>query len=591
MKHDVFISYAQKDKSIADAICAKLESAHLKCWAAARDTLPREDWIEANRKGIGSSRVIVLVLSENANAAPHIEKEIAHAFYLRRIIIPFRLAETLPRREILFYLGEVPWFNALNPPTEEQLEALTARIKGLMPDAAGTGNATPLQNEKEKTGSLSPSNSGFGALKAFQYRTLGILRWVAITTFLCAVVIFLWFVLRQTTEWASLAESHRRSMDRGFSLSPTPSPQAGGDALGSKQTSAFTRFGSWQVAEGGPTPLVQGPQDPPLNTPTERPVDATSSPQRDVTPAERAAGPTSEPRPRHLSPVIHRVSRDHRQEFPGTQVREARKIANLENQRDSLQSQLKETEEKLLAMQKIADLVTSQRDDLQTRLNESEERVQITQKNADLVTSQRDQLQARLNESEEKAQIAKKNADLVARQLDEFRDQLKETENKAITVQKNEELVSAQRDALQTRLQETEGEVQAAQRNADSATRQRDALQSELGEVREKAQLAETKANLAASQRDAMEAELKKKGPEEAQEKKTQLNQGGTDLAELPTSAPDTQFQIVQHEARPAHEVAEIAQTQPPNPARNAKPAPLTQTLDSSVQATAPSRD
>ncbi len=90
------------------------------------------------RNAIGSSRVVVLVLSENANAAPHIEREIAHAFYMRRIIIPFRLAETLPRREILIYLGNVPWFNAPNPPAEEHLEALTARIKGLMPGPAAT---------------------------------------------------------------------------------------------------------------------------------------------------------------------------------------------------------------------------------------------------------------------------------------------------------------------------------------------------------------------------------------------------------------------------------------------------------------------
>ena len=180
--------------------------------------------------------------------------------------------------------------------------------------------------------------------------------------------------------------------------------------------------------------------------------------------------------------------------------------------------------------------------------------------------------------------IAQKNADIVARQLDELRDQLKETENRALTAEKNEELVRTQRDALQTRLQETEDEAQAAQKNADFATRQRDALQSEMGEVRERAQLAETNANLAASQRDAMEAELKKKEEEEAQGKKAQLNQRGSDLAELPDSAPDTQFQEVRQNVQPAHEDAEFAQTQPPNPGQNAKPAPLTQTLDSSVQ-------
>ena len=88
MAHDVFISHAHKDKKIARAICEKLESARLKCWIAERDISPGEDWTLATRNAIGSSRVMVLVLSENANAAPHIEREIAHAFYTKRDIVP-----------------------------------------------------------------------------------------------------------------------------------------------------------------------------------------------------------------------------------------------------------------------------------------------------------------------------------------------------------------------------------------------------------------------------------------------------------------------------------------------------------------------
>ncbi len=107
MAHDVFISHAHKDKRIADAICEKLESARVRCWIAERDISAGEDWTEATRNAIGSSRVMVLVLSENANAAPHIEREIAHAFYTRRIIVPLRLTNTLPRRDFLFYLGNV----------------------------------------------------------------------------------------------------------------------------------------------------------------------------------------------------------------------------------------------------------------------------------------------------------------------------------------------------------------------------------------------------------------------------------------------------------------------------------------------------
>ena len=91
MAHDVFISHAHKDKSVADAICEKLESAGVRCWIAGRDISAGEDWTAATWNAIGSSRVMVLLLSENANSAPHIQREIAHAFYTRRIIIPLRL--------------------------------------------------------------------------------------------------------------------------------------------------------------------------------------------------------------------------------------------------------------------------------------------------------------------------------------------------------------------------------------------------------------------------------------------------------------------------------------------------------------------
>jgi hypothetical protein len=556
MNHDVFISHARRDKSVADAICGKLESSGLKCWIAPRDVSAREDWTEATRKAISSSRVVVVVLSENADAASHIEREIAHAFYARRTIIPFRLAEALPRREILFYLGDVPWCNSPNPPAEEHLETLATRIQEQMPVSSGPENANPLQRERKRAALLSPSNSWFGALLASHYRTLEILKWVAIATFVCAIMLFSWFVLRQTTEWASLAESHRRTVDRGFSFSPTPLPQVRKDALEPKQTPAFTRFGLWQAADSSPTPVVQRAQHQPANPPSAKSTTATTSPQRDVIPGERAGELASEPRPRRSPQTTHRVPRDHRQQFPGTQVKEARRIADLENQRDSLRSQLKETEASAAAIQK----------------------------NADRVTRERDELQARLKETEEKEQMAQKNAEIEAAELDELRAQLKEAESRALTARKNEELVRNQRDALQVRLQESEGEAQAAQKRAELVTRQLDAVQIEVAELKERAQKAETNATLAASQRDTLEAELIKREQEEPQEKTVRVDQHDAHPAASSDSAPDTQFE--EDRRQPVHEDAGLAQTQPPNPGHNAKPAPLTQTLDPFVRPT-----
>ena len=539
MKNAVYVSHAYEDKSIADAIYGKLESAHLKRWKAPRGTAALEDWREPGRKAIASSRVVVVVLSENANAAPHLEREIALAISLRRILVPFRLAETTPLPEIRFYLSKVPWLNASNPPAEEHLEALTARITQLISGSAGA---------RKKAASISSTNSRLSDSKGSDNRIPGILKWVSLATFLCAGMLFLWLVLRQTKEWASLTESRRRSA------------QAVGDAPVSKQASTFTRFGLWQGANVSPTPLVQGPQDPPLNLPAES-ASATSSAQSDVTLAEPDAGLTPEPRSRHSPLIAHRVSPDRHPQFPGTQVKEARKIADLENQRDSLRSQLKDTEANVLA----------------------------TQKNADRVTSQRNELRTRLSESEEKRQIGQENLEMLARELDKLRDQLKESEGRVLALQQNEELMRNQRNALQIRLQETEVEAQAAQKNADLVTRQRDALASENGELRDRAQRAEANANLAVGQRDIAVAELKKREDQEAREKKARLNQHAADLAELPESAPDTQFEQVRQAAGPARENAELAQTLPPNPGHNVKPDPFTQTLDSFVQPTGPS--
>src|SRR6478609_4658139 len=117
---------------------------------------------------LASSRAMLLLLSENANSAPHIQREIAHAFYTKRIIIPLRLTNTLPSRDFLFYLGNVRWFDAFSTPAEEHLEALIASINELVP-----GRTVPPNPMSPPSGI---KNSGKDALQASHGRTLGILK-------------------------------------------------------------------------------------------------------------------------------------------------------------------------------------------------------------------------------------------------------------------------------------------------------------------------------------------------------------------------------------------------------------------------------
>jgi hypothetical protein len=288
MAHDVFISHAYKDKRIADAICEKLESAEVRCWIAERDISAGEDWTEATRNAIGSSRVMVLVLSENANAAPHIEREIAHAFYTRRIIIPLRLNNTLPRRDFLFYLGNARWFDALSPPAEQHLEAFTASINGMVRGPTVTRDAMAPHSAIKTATTSNFSNSWIGALQASHYRTLEILKRAAIAASLFAVVWILWFVPWQTREGVSLAEGN--PMYSRPSASPDSSPQIStGDASLTKPAYTYSRFGLWVAPNTAPIPSVQErPQDTSSTSPVDQPPTPTPSAPTDFD--RKAAG-------------------------------------------------------------------------------------------------------------------------------------------------------------------------------------------------------------------------------------------------------------------------------------------------------------
>src|SRR5262249_24318653 len=128
--------------------------------------------------------------------------------------------------------------------------------------------------------------------------------------------------------------------------------------------------------------------------------------------------------------------------------------------------------------------------------------------------------------------------------------------------------------------------ARAAQNDGDVARSQRDGLQSQLLEAEAEAQTAQKNADLAARQRSALEDQLRN-----AQEKNAQLVQhNNTDLDQSHSSVSKTQSRKAQEDVQSVSAVAhlaanqsESAQTHPPNPDQHAKPAPLTQELDSSV--------
>src|SRR5436190_1606566 len=79
MAHDVFVSHSAKDKTVSDALVARLEAEGIRCWVAPRDVVPGADWGESIIDAIESSRIMVLIFSASANGSPQIRPSPAPA--------------------------------------------------------------------------------------------------------------------------------------------------------------------------------------------------------------------------------------------------------------------------------------------------------------------------------------------------------------------------------------------------------------------------------------------------------------------------------------------------------------------------------
>lgn len=133
MAHDVFISHSSKDKTIADAVCARLEARGIRCWIAPRDVQPGLPYGEAIIDAIHNCRIMVLLLSANANSSLHIAKEVERAVSHGATVIPLRIEAVLPAKSLDYFIGSVHWLDALTPPLDRHLDNLADTILKILP--------------------------------------------------------------------------------------------------------------------------------------------------------------------------------------------------------------------------------------------------------------------------------------------------------------------------------------------------------------------------------------------------------------------------------------------------------------------------
>jgi len=126
--YDVFVSHSSRDRAVADAACACLESTGLRCWIAHRDIVAGADWGAAIIAAIKRAKVMVLILSSHANVSPQVQREVERAVNRGIPVLPFRIEDVDLSDSLEYFLSSAHWLNAYRGELRLHLEKLAISV-------------------------------------------------------------------------------------------------------------------------------------------------------------------------------------------------------------------------------------------------------------------------------------------------------------------------------------------------------------------------------------------------------------------------------------------------------------------------------
>ena len=170
MTFEVFLSYAHEDKPVADAACAIIEKAGIRCWIAPRDIAPGADYATALMEALDRCKALVLIFSRRANKSPHIRREVERAVSRGIPLIPVRVENIEPNAALKYFVGSVHWLDALTPPLEQHFASLATTLGVILkqPSQDATRQviapASPPNDRKMRSRLFRAQAAGIGCL-------------------------------------------------------------------------------------------------------------------------------------------------------------------------------------------------------------------------------------------------------------------------------------------------------------------------------------------------------------------------------------------------------------------------------------------
>jgi hypothetical protein len=126
--YDVFISHASKNAESANEIRTYLEARGLKCWIAPRDVRHGKDYGDEILRGIEKSKSFVLLVSDAANASPHVKRELERAVNYAKPVFPIRIEDVALSGALEYFISTTHTIDAFGGDFLKHLENLAGEI-------------------------------------------------------------------------------------------------------------------------------------------------------------------------------------------------------------------------------------------------------------------------------------------------------------------------------------------------------------------------------------------------------------------------------------------------------------------------------
>lgn len=149
MSHQIFISYALEDKSIADAVCKALEAEGIACWYAPRDIPFTMEYEDAIVNAISASSLMVLILSNHSNNSAHVRREVQNACREdpQVPVLPFQTEQVALSGSLKYYIGSAQRLTAVTPPFKGHIRKLVEYTQKFLSEVRATSDTVTKEFE------------------------------------------------------------------------------------------------------------------------------------------------------------------------------------------------------------------------------------------------------------------------------------------------------------------------------------------------------------------------------------------------------------------------------------------------------------